>query len=175
MGNWHSTFDHKFDTFQFMVWHKTNPVPKIYKAGFLNSCELIVCIWNKGHTWNFISQKEMHNFIETPICMGRERLKEPVHPTQKPVRVLKHIIKIASNPGDLVLDPFMGVGSTGIAALEMDRRFLGIEIDEKYFNAAEKRLKAVVPNLFDIQKVVAVSDKAVPYKVRNKVKSKKSV
>lgn len=66
IGKWHEVFDSKFDTFQFMVWHKTNPVPKIYKAGFLNSCELIVCMWNKGHTWNFLNQKEMHNFIETP-------------------------------------------------------------------------------------------------------------
>ena len=73
LGNWHEAFDHKFDTFQFMVWHKTNPAPKIYKAGFLNSCELIICCWNKGHTWNFGKQNEMHNFIESPICMGQER------------------------------------------------------------------------------------------------------
>ncbi|MDI6788213.1 MAG: site-specific DNA-methyltransferase [Planctomycetota bacterium] len=148
LGKWHEAFDHKFDTFQFMVWHKTNPVPKIYKAGFLNSCELIVCIWNKGHTWNFISQKDMHNFIETPICMGEERLKNPNHPTQKPVKVLKHLIKIASNPEDLVFDPFMGVGSTGVAALELNRRFLGIEIDTSYFKAAEKRLKSAPLNIF---------------------------
>ena len=64
LGKWHEAFDPEFDTFQFMVWHKTNPVPKIYKAGFLNSCELIVVLWNKGHTWNFISQREMHNHIE---------------------------------------------------------------------------------------------------------------
>ena len=143
LGKWHQVFDDRFDTFQFMVWHKTNPVPKIYKAGFLNSCELIVCMWNKGHTWNFISQKEMHNFIETPICMGAERLKNPKHPTQKPVKVLKHIVEIASNPGDLVFDPFMGVGSTGTAALEMNRHFLGIEIDKNYFIAAKKRLKTI--------------------------------
>lgn len=51
-----------------MVWHKTNPVPKLRRAGFLNSCELIICAWNKGHTWNFTTQKEMHNFIEAPIA-----------------------------------------------------------------------------------------------------------
>ena len=80
IGNWHSTFDPVFDTFQYLVWHKTNPVPKFRKAGFLNSCELIVCMWNKGHVWNFTKQSEMHNFIETPICMGNERLKNPNHP-----------------------------------------------------------------------------------------------
>ena len=110
LGKWHEAFDPEFDTFQFMVWHKTNPVPKIRRAGFLNSCELIVCMWNKGHTWNFTNQKDMHNFIETPLCMGNERIKDPKHPTQKPLRVLEHIIKLASNPGDTILDPFMGVG-----------------------------------------------------------------
>ena len=123
-----------------MVWHKTNPVPNIRKSSFLNSCELIVCLWNKGHTWNFTKQNEMHNFIESPICMGTERLKNPKHPTQKPVKILKHIIKIASNPNDVVLDMFMGVGSTGVAAKMLDRRFIGIEIDEEYFNAAKKRI-----------------------------------
>jgi site-specific DNA-methyltransferase (adenine-specific)/modification methylase len=89
----------------------------------------------------------MHNFIETPICNGPERLKEPHHPTQKPVKVLEHMIKIASNKGDMVFDPFMGVGSTGVAALNLGRKFIGIEIDEKYFKAAEKRLKSAASNL----------------------------
>lgn len=53
LGDWHRAFDPVFDTFQFMVWHKTNPAPKLRRAGFLNSCELIVCAWNKGHRWNF--------------------------------------------------------------------------------------------------------------------------
>ncbi len=141
LGKWHEVFDPAFDTFQFMVWHKTNPAPKVRKAGFLNSCELIICVWNKGHTWNFGKQNEMHNFIETSICMGNERVKDPHHPTQKPVKVLKRIINIASNPGDLVFDPFMGVGSTGVAALELDRRFLGVELEEKYVGAAQKRLE----------------------------------
>ncbi len=142
LGKWHEAFDPEFDTFQFMVWHKTNPAPKIYKAGFLNSCELIVCLWNKGHTWNFLGQNKMHNFIEAPICMGRERVKEPHHPTQKPVRVLEHLITIASNAGDVIFDPFMGVGSTGVAALKLGRRFIGMEIDEPYFKAAKQRLRA---------------------------------
>lgn len=143
LGQWHETFDPIFDTFQFMTWHKTNPPPKLRRAGFLNSCELIVCMWNKGHTWNFTKQKEMHNFIEAPICMGKERVKNPTHPTQKPVRVLSHLIKLATNPGDLILDPFMGVGSTGVAALTLDRRFTGIEIDPLYFQAATRRIEEV--------------------------------
>jgi len=143
LGRWHAAFDPEFDTFQFMVWHKTNPPPKLFRAGFLNSCELIVCAWNKGHTWNFGRQRDMHNFIESAICMGRERSQDPPHPTQKPVRVLEHIVRLASKPGDLVLDPFMGVGSTGVAARRLGRRFLGFEIDEAYVRAAERRLDAV--------------------------------
>jgi site-specific DNA-methyltransferase (adenine-specific)/modification methylase len=82
--------------------------------------------------------------------MGRERLKNPVHPTQKPIKVLNRLIQLATNPGDLVFDPFMGVGSTGVAALQHNRRFTGIEIDQAYFRAAEKRIKVATftPGLF---------------------------
>ena len=75
VGKWHQSFDPVFDTFQFMVWHKSNPTPNFFKKGFLNSCELIMSMWNKGHKRNFIDQKNMHNFIENAICMGNERIK----------------------------------------------------------------------------------------------------
>jgi len=140
IGEWHKCFDPLFRTFQFMIWHKTNPAPKIFKAGFLNSCEMIICCWNKGHTWNFLSQDKMHNFIESSICMGEERLKDPKHPAQKPIQILKHIIERASDEKDVILDPFMGVGSTGVAALQMGRKFIGYELDKVYFDAAQKRL-----------------------------------
>lgn len=141
LGEWYNCLDHRFDTTQFMIWHKTNPAPKIFKAGFLNSCEMIYCCWNRGHTWNFLSQTEMHNFIESPICMRPERLADPKHPTQKPTSILKKIITIASNPGDIIFDPFMGVGSTGIASLALGRKFIGFELDEVYFNAARDRIE----------------------------------
>lgn len=147
LGEWHQYFDPLFDNFQFIVWHKVNPPPKLRRAGFLNSCELIICAWNKGHTWNFTRQRDMHNFIESPICMGRERIKNPFHPAQKPVKVLSHLIQLASNPGDVVFDPFMGVGSTGVAALQLGRRFVGIELDPLYFEAATKRIQELPPAL----------------------------
>lgn len=140
IGRWHEVFDPLFDTFQFMVWHKTNPAPKFRRAGFLNSCELIVCLWNKGHTWNFTKQNEMHNFIESAICMGNERLKDPKHPTQKPLKIMKKLITLASNEGDTVLDPFAGVASTGVAAIELNRKFIGIENDQRFFEASCERL-----------------------------------
>jgi len=140
LGRWYNCLDHKFDTSNFMIWHKTNPAPKIYKAGFLNSCEMIFTCWNKKHTWNFISQAEMHNFIESTICMKPERLSSPKHPAQKPVSILKKMIQIASNENDIIFDPFMGVGSTGVAALDLNRRFIGVELNEDYFKAAKKRI-----------------------------------
>lgn len=161
IGKYHEAFDPIFDTFQFMVWHKTNPTPNIRKSSFLNSCELIVCLWNKGHVWNFTKQNEMHNFIESPICMGSERLKNPKHPTQKPVKILEHIIKIASNEKDVVLDMFMGVGSTGVAARNLKRRFLGIELDKIYFNAAKKRLDSqiITPNDYTFSNICSINSK----------------
>lgn len=140
IGRWHSSLDSHFDTTQIFIWHKTNPPPKVFRTGFLNSCEMIFCCWNKGHTWNFSKQSEMHNFIENPICMGTERLKKPHHPTQKPVKVLSRLIEVASNKGDVVLDPFMGVGSTGEAAISLGRNFIGFEANKEYFSAASSRL-----------------------------------
>lgn len=144
LGRWYNALDHRFDTSNFMIWHKTNPAPKIFKAGFLNSCEMIFTCWNKKHTWNFISQAEMHNFIESPICMRPERLSYPKHPAQKPISILKKMIQIASNEGDIIFDPFMGVGSTGVAALELGRRFIGVELDKAYCNAACKRIDKAI-------------------------------
>lgn len=141
IGKWYDCLDHRFDASNFMVWHKTNPAPKIFKAGFLNSCELIFTCWNKRHTWHFSSQKEMHNFLETPICMRPERLQSPKHPTQKPVAILRRIIEMASDAGGIVFDPFMGVGSVGVAALGLGRRYIGIEIDKEYHAAAKQRIE----------------------------------
>ena len=145
IGEYHKAFDPEFDTFQFMVWHKTNPVPNFRKSSFLNSCELIAACWNKGHIWNFSSQSEMHNFVESSICMGKERIKNSegknLHPTQKPIAVLEKIIRIASKENGLVLDCFNGVGSTGDAALKNNRRYIGIEIEKEYTDATIKRLQ----------------------------------
>lgn len=174
LGRWYNCLDHRFDTSNFMIWHKTNPAPKIFKAGFLNSCEMIFTCWNKKHTWNFISQAEMHNFIQSPICMSPERLKNPKHPAQKPVSILKKMIEIASNKDDIIFDPFMGVGSTGVAALELDRRFIGVELDESFFAAAKKRIestltisdkKTVMPNTYTVEDLdsMKVCDPNVAY------------
>ena len=72
--------------------------------------------------------------------MQPERLKNPKHPAQKPIALLEHLIKIASNEGDIIFDPFMGVGSAGVAALRNGRKYIGIEIEKVYFEAAAKRI-----------------------------------
>jgi DNA modification methylase len=93
--------------------------------------------------WNFSTQNEMHNYFECPICMGKERLKEPKHPSQKPLKLLRHLITIASDEEDIIFDPFMGVGSTGVAAKELNRSFIGCEIDDIFFEAARKRIEEI--------------------------------
>ena len=131
--------------FQFrkvIHWHKTNPFPAIYtRKMFANSMELLVH-FSKGtpKTWNHKHVNEMHNFIETPICMGKERT---AHKTQKPLKVCIPYIEISSNPGDVILDPFLGSGSTAVAAKMLDRNFIGFEINKEYCNIADKRLKSV--------------------------------
>lgn len=140
IGVWHEICDSIFDTFQIFVWHKKNPAPKIYRNGFLNSCEFIILLWNKGHKWNFSTQEQMHNFFECHICSYPERLTTPFHPAQKPLILLQHLMEVATCPNDIVLDPFMGVGSTGVAALRKKCRFIGIDYNLDYCTAANKRL-----------------------------------
>lgn len=136
-GDYFKWLDKRFERVFFGVWHKTNPVPQVRKVSFLSSLELFLCAWNKGHKWNFKTQNEMHNFIETPICMGNERT---LHEAQIPVKLMKHFIEIASNPNDLVLDPFVGSGTTMKACLELKRGCVGIEINPEYIKITKKRL-----------------------------------
>ncbi|MFH1584500.1 MAG: site-specific DNA-methyltransferase, partial [Actinomycetota bacterium] len=135
-----------------LVWSKTNPVPRLSKTNFLFANEYIIYAINEkvppgSVTFNFKGQREMKNIFITPALQGKERLKDEngktAHPTQKPLSILKTLIEIASNPRDVVLDPFMGVGSTAVAAKETGRKFLGCEFDEKYVDYAKKRLKTI--------------------------------
>ena len=82
----------------------------------------------------------MHNFYECPSCRFPEKISFPNHPTQKPLILIEHLIKIASSNNEVVLDPFMGVGTTGEAALNLNRRFIGCDINRDYCQASLKRL-----------------------------------
>ena len=133
-----------FDTF---YWHKTNPMYQIRKRNFRSSVETTL-IFNKGnYTFNFLEQNEMHDFMELPICQGKKRLKNKegttLHPTQKPLKLIKHFVKISSNIDDKVLDPFSGTGTTNVACKMLNRKCLGIEINEEYYLPSVQRLKQI--------------------------------
>lgn len=131
-------------------WHKTNPFPAIHtRKMFANSMELMIH-FSKGtpKTWNHKPVNEMHNFIQSPICMGKERYK---HKTQKPLKVCTPYIEISSNVGDVVLDPFMGSGTTAIACLETHRKFIGFEINPKYTQIISDRFDSFLEENGDLQ------------------------
>ena len=88
-------------------------------------------------TFNFKQQKKMHNFFETP---NKSSWGVTEHPTEKPVNLIKHLLEVHSNNGDIVLDCFMGSGTVGVGCVELDRKFIGIENDESYYKMAEKRI-----------------------------------
>jgi len=132
-----------------LVWYKTNPPPRLSKTNFLFANEYIVyAIKDKGKpslsTFNFSTQSTMHNTFISGSLQGKERLREKngisIHPTQKPLAILKKLISVSSKEGDLVLDPFMGIGSTAVACKELNRNYIGCELNPKYVECAKKRL-----------------------------------
>ncbi|MHA1777078.1 MAG: DNA-methyltransferase [Promethearchaeota archaeon] len=133
-----------------IVWHKTNPAPKIRKSGYLSSTELILFMVKGKPVFNFLGQKKMHNLIETPICQRPERLVNPkpnskrkyktLHPTQKPESLIEHLILVSSNPNQLVCDPFAGTGTINKVCQKLNRYCIGIEINPDYYQAAIERL-----------------------------------
>ena len=82
----------------------------------------------------------MRSLFETSTVSGNERTN---HPTQKSLQLMQDIIKIHTNKDDVVIDPFMGSGTTGVACLNLNRKFIGIELDKKYFNLSEERLNKI--------------------------------
>lgn len=129
-----------------IIWHKTNPAPQIRKNGFLSSSEAI--LWaTKGfdnekisYTFNFLGQREMHNFIETPICMGNERT---AHPTQKPKKVISHLVKIFTKENDWILDCFAGSGTIAESSNELGRNSINIENDGTFFKILSDRMNKI--------------------------------
>jgi site-specific DNA-methyltransferase (adenine-specific)/modification methylase len=133
-------------------------MPNITKRTFTHSTEYI-CWFVKGNNWifnynevkkiNWIKTKNgksraMRDLIELPIVQGKERLKNgknrALHPTQKPEKLLKIIITASSNKRDIVLDPFCGTGTTCCVAKKLERNYIGIELDEKFYKASLKRI-----------------------------------
>ena len=131
-------------TFQnLLVWDKGNATPNKW---YMQAYELILML-RKGPARN-INDMGQKNILRVPNVLGIK-----YHPTEKPVELMMILIENSSNEGDTVLDPFMGVCGGGIACKRLNRNFIGIEIDEKYFKIAEKRLEQKEQmSIFDLMK-----------------------
>src|ERR1700720_3089909 len=140
-----------------VVWRKTNPMPNFRGRRFTNAHETL--IWaaksreQKGYTFNYEAMKAMNDELQMrsdwtlPICSGNERIKgadgSKAHSTQKPEALLHRVILASTKPGDVVLDPFFGSGTTGAVAKRLARRFIGIEREGTYVNLARGRIAAI--------------------------------
>ncbi|HEY7750540.1 MAG TPA: site-specific DNA-methyltransferase [Aestuariivirgaceae bacterium] len=158
-----------------VIWRKTNPMPNFRGRRFTNAHETL--IWaaksseKKSYTFNYEAMKALNEELQMrsdwliAICNGHERLRDAkgdkLHPTQKPEALLTRVLIASSNPGDVVLDPFFGTGTTGVVAKRLGRHFIGIEQDEAYANAARRRL-AKTERLDDELLKVSSSKRAEP-------------
>ena len=139
-----------------VVWRKSNPMPNFRGKRFTNAHETM--IWaskSEGgkYTFNYEALKALNEGVQMrsdwvmPICTGHERLKDDngnkAHPTQKPEALLHRILVGCTNPGDVILDPFFGTGTTGAVAKMLGRDFIGIEREESYRKVAQKRLDGI--------------------------------
>ena len=166
IGSYHNIFrvgatlqDLDFWILNDIVWRKTNPMPNFKGRRFQNAHETM--IWAsrdakaKSYTFNYDAMKAANDDVQMrsdwlfPICNGGERLKgadgKKVHPTQKPEALLARVLMASTKPGDIVLDPFFGSGTTGAVAKRLGRNFVGIEREQVYIDAALERIEAVEP------------------------------
>lgn len=122
------------------IWHKLNPMPRNMNLHFVNSTEAWVYFTYKAKTGTFNNGgKMMHDFYESAVVSNGEK-KAGKHPTQKPIQLMEHFISLLTHEGDVIMDPFMGSGSTGVAAQNLDRGFIGVELNDEYFAIAQERM-----------------------------------
>ena len=165
IGSYHNIFrvgtalqDAGFWILNDVIWRKTNPMPNFRGMRLTNAHETL--IWaSKSEkakpTFNYEALKAVNDGVQMrsdwllPICNGNERLKdengEKAHPTQKPESLLHRVLIGSTNPGDVILDPFFGSGTTGAMAKKLGRNFIGIEREDSYRKIAKKRIDAVTP------------------------------
>ncbi|HYM17353.1 MAG TPA: site-specific DNA-methyltransferase [Micropepsaceae bacterium] len=164
IGSYHNIFrvgaimqDLGFWILNDVIWRKVNPMPNFRGRRFTNAHETL--IWavksreQKSYTFNYEAMKALNEELQMrsdwhlPICAGAERLKDAsgvkAHSTQKPEALLHRVLLASTNPGDVVLDPFFGSGTTGAVARRLSRRFIGIERDPDYVRLARRRIEAV--------------------------------
>ena len=165
IGSYHNVFrvgaamqDLGFWLLNDVVWRKANPMPNFKGTRLANAHETL--IWaaksrGRKHTFNYDALKTANDDLQMrsdwtlPICAGEERIKgrdgRKAHPTQKPEALLHRVLLASTRPGETVLDPFFGTGTTGAAAKRLGRRFIGIEREAEYVAVAAERIAAVTP------------------------------
>ena len=165
IGSYHNIFrvgatmqDLGFWLLNDVIWRKSNPMPNFRGKRLTNAHETL--IWaskSEGakYTFNYEALKALNEGVQMrsdwtlPLCTGHERLKDDeggkAHPTQKPEALLHRVLIATTSPGDVVLDPFFGTGTTGAVARMLGRRWIGIEREESYRRAAARRLERVRP------------------------------
>ncbi len=165
MGAYHNVFrlgvalqDLGFWILNDVIWRKANPMPNFRGRRFTNAHETL--IWaahgqESKYRFNYAAMKALNDDVQMrsdwfiPLCTGGERLRDEngdkLHPTQKPEALLHRVILSCTQPGEVVLDPFLGSGTTAAVAKRLGRRFIGIEREERYAAGARARLAAVEP------------------------------
>jgi DNA modification methylase len=128
-----------------LVWQKPDPIPLNGKSKFLNAWETAIIGKRNGAHWDGYCT---HNIIKCQAPKGKER----IHPTQKPLKLFQELIKLTTKENQLVLDPFMGSGTTAVAAKLLGRNFVGFEIDQTYCKLANERLKNTEKSLLKFTK-----------------------
>lgn len=130
-------FENKGYSVTLLVWKKTNPSP-LCNLKHISDLEFIVYVRGKGAYWNSDESLEIkYKLKQHSIINGKNKL----HPTEKPVNLLKELIRLHTRENDVILDCFMGSGSIGVACKELNRDFIGIELNKEYFEIAKKRME----------------------------------
>ncbi len=181
IGSYHNIFrvgsilqDLGFWILNDIVWCKNNPMPNFRGKRFTNAHETLIWAspskdakpcFNYEAMKNMNDEKQMRSDWHLPICSGNERLRtetgEKVHPTQKPLPLLYRIIMSSTKPGDVILDPFFGSGTTGAAAKLLGRHFIGIDREKHYAKYAEGRI-AGIKGVSDTEMLTTYSKREEP-------------
>ncbi len=164
IGSYHNIFrvgaalqDEGYWILNDIIWRKSNPMPNFRGTRFTNAHETL--IWasrseDSRYTFNYRAMKALNDDLQMrsdwvlPICAGQERIKEAghkAHPTQKPESLLYRVLLACTEPGDVVLDPFFGTGTTGAVARRLGRQWIGIEREKRYVGVAEARIASTLP------------------------------
>jgi len=180
MGSYHNIFrvgtvlqDQQFWILNDVIWRKTNPMPNFRGTRFTNAHETL--IWaskseSAKPTFHYDAMKMLNEGVQMrsdwtlPICTGRERLKngqgKKAHPTQKPESLLHRVILATTNPGDVIVDPFFGTGTTGAVAKKLGRKYIGFEREEEYILHAERGLVKIGTKVFSKNGILSATVRA---------------